>query len=56
MVKVYFQYAVVIDAGSSHSQIYVYKWKGDKENGTAVAEQIYTKKAAGWFLLYVQVM
>ena len=41
------QYGVVIDAGSSHSQIFVYQWDGEKENGTAIARQIFSCKAKG---------
>ena len=41
------QYAVVIDAGSSHSQVFVYKWPADKSNGTGVVRQIYTERASG---------
>ena len=46
------QYGVVIDAGSSHSQIFIYKWDGRKENGTAIARQIYTCKVKGRFICY----
>ena len=38
------QYGVVIDAGSTHSQVYVYKWPGGKENGTAIPSQVYTQR------------
>ena len=44
------QYGVVIDAGSSHSQIFVYKWDGEKENGTAIARQIFSCKVKGKML------
>lgn len=40
-------YGIVFDAGSSHTQMYIYKWEGDKENGTAVPYQIYSKRAEG---------
>ena len=41
------QYAVVFDAGSSHTQLFVYKWPADKNNGTGVVKQIYTERAQG---------
>ena len=44
------QYGVVIYAGSSHSQIFVYRWDGEKENGTAIARQIFSCKAKGKML------
>ena len=37
----YLQYGVVLDAGSSHTKLFVYRWDGSKINGTAVAHQIY---------------
>lgn len=29
--------------------MYIYKWEGDKENGTAIATQVYTMRAEGLF-------
>jgi len=40
----------VIDAGSTHSQVYVYKWDGSKNNGTAIPEQIYSNRTGTVFL------
>lgn len=33
------QYGIVLDAGSSHTSIYVYRWPADKQNGTGVVTQ-----------------
>ncbi|KAM9322901.1 ectonucleoside triphosphate diphosphohydrolase 2-like [Pholidichthys leucotaenia] len=33
------RYGIVLDAGSSHTSLYIYKWPGDKQNGTAVVTQ-----------------
>ncbi|XP_076005582.1 ectonucleoside triphosphate diphosphohydrolase 2-like [Genypterus blacodes] len=32
-------YGIVIDAGSSHTSMYIYKWPADKQNGTGVVTQ-----------------
>ncbi|KAM4607920.1 ectonucleoside triphosphate diphosphohydrolase 2-like [Polymixia lowei] len=34
-----YMYGVVVDAGSSHTSMYIYKWPSDKENGTGVITQ-----------------
>uniref|UniRef100_A0A3Q4BAZ1 Uncharacterized protein n=1 Tax=Mola mola TaxID=94237 RepID=A0A3Q4BAZ1_MOLML len=34
-----FMYGIVLDAGSSHTALYIYKWPADKENGTGVVTQ-----------------
>lgn len=33
------QYGIVLDAGSSHTAMYIYKWPADKQNGTGVVTQ-----------------
>lgn len=33
------QYGIVMDAGSSHTTVYVYRWPADKQNGTGVVSQ-----------------
>lgn len=33
------QYGIVLDAGSSHTSMFVYKWPADKENGTGIVSQ-----------------
>lgn len=33
------QYGIVLDAGSSHTALYIYKWPADKQNGTGVVTQ-----------------
>ncbi|KAK7933272.1 hypothetical protein WMY93_004168 [Mugilogobius chulae] len=32
-------YGIVLDAGSSHTSMYVYKWLSDKQNGTGIVTQ-----------------
>uniref|UniRef100_A0A1A8PSF4 Ectonucleoside triphosphate diphosphohydrolase 2 b n=1 Tax=Nothobranchius rachovii TaxID=451742 RepID=A0A1A8PSF4_9TELE len=34
-----FTYGIVLDAGSSHTDLYIYKWPADKQNGTGVVTQ-----------------
>ncbi|KAJ7994011.1 hypothetical protein DPEC_G00261520 [Dallia pectoralis] len=34
-----FTYGVVLDAGSSHTAMYIYKWPSDKQNGTGIVTQ-----------------
>ncbi|XP_028319340.1 ectonucleoside triphosphate diphosphohydrolase 2-like isoform X2 [Gouania willdenowi] len=34
-----FIYGIVLDAGSSHTALYIYKWLSDKQNGTGVVTQ-----------------
>eukprot|EP00066_Takifugu_rubripes_P009576 XP_003976659.1 PREDICTED: ectonucleoside triphosphate diphosphohydrolase 2 [Takifugu rubripes] len=34
-----FRYGIVLDAGSSHTSLFIYKWRADKENGTGVVTQ-----------------
>ncbi|XP_051977490.1 ectonucleoside triphosphate diphosphohydrolase 2-like [Xyrauchen texanus] len=31
-----FMYGIVLDAGSSHTAMYIYKWPADKQNGTGI--------------------
>ncbi|XP_019494631.1 PREDICTED: ectonucleoside triphosphate diphosphohydrolase 1 [Hipposideros armiger] len=34
------KYGIVLDAGSSHTTLYIYKWPAEKENDTGVVNQI----------------
>ncbi|XP_019396024.1 PREDICTED: ectonucleoside triphosphate diphosphohydrolase 2 [Crocodylus porosus] len=34
-----FKYGIVLDAGSSHTAMFVYKWPADKENDTGIVSQ-----------------
>ncbi|XP_076854323.1 ectonucleoside triphosphate diphosphohydrolase 2 isoform X2 [Brachyhypopomus gauderio] len=33
------KYGIVLDAGSSHTAMYIYKWPADKQNGTGIVSQ-----------------
>ena len=37
-----FQYGVGLDAGSSHTKLYVYRWPVDKKNGTGIVDEIHS--------------
>lgn len=37
----------MLDAGSSHTTLYIYKWPAEKENDTGVVNQIYECKVKG---------
>lgn len=32
-------YGIILDAGSSHTSMYIYKWPADKQNGTGIVTQ-----------------
>lgn len=34
-----FTYGIVLDAGSSHTALFIYKWRADKQNGTGIVTQ-----------------
>lgn len=34
-----YEYGIVLDAGSSHTSMYIYKWPADKQNGTGIVTQ-----------------
>ncbi|KAJ8339468.1 hypothetical protein SKAU_G00362540 [Synaphobranchus kaupii] len=34
-----YMYGIVLDAGSSHTAMYIYKWPADKHNGTGIVTQ-----------------
>lgn len=38
------QYGIVMDAGSSHTQVTLYRWEGDKNRCTGVVRQVATCK------------
>uniref|UniRef100_A0A8C4T1S7 Ectonucleoside triphosphate diphosphohydrolase 2 n=1 Tax=Erpetoichthys calabaricus TaxID=27687 RepID=A0A8C4T1S7_ERPCA len=35
----FLQYGIVLDAGSSHTTMFIYKWPSDKENNTGIVSQ-----------------
>lgn len=35
-----YMYGIVLDAGSSHTSMYIYKWPADKQNGTGIVTQL----------------
>ena len=42
-LSLFLQYGIVMDAGSTHTALYVYRWLGDpanRLNGTGVVKQI----------------
>ncbi|XP_053438821.1 ectonucleoside triphosphate diphosphohydrolase 1 isoform X2 [Nycticebus coucang] len=41
------KYGIVLDAGSSHTSLYIYKWPAEKENDTGVVQQIEECKVKG---------
>ncbi|XP_063163038.1 ectonucleoside triphosphate diphosphohydrolase 1 isoform X1 [Candoia aspera] len=41
------KYGIVLDAGSSHTNVYVYKWPAEKENNTGVVQQIHVCEVEG---------
>lgn len=41
------QYGIVLDAGSSHTNLYVYEWPAEKENDTGVVQQVEVCKVEG---------
>ncbi|XP_070768091.1 ectonucleoside triphosphate diphosphohydrolase 3 [Enoplosus armatus] len=41
------EYGIVIDSGSSRSNVYLYEWPGEKENETGVVTEIINCKVAG---------
>lgn len=45
--EIAYKYGVVMDAGSSHTSLFVYKWDGEKLRDTALARQTYTCRVKG---------
>uniref|UniRef100_A0A8D2DSP4 Ectonucleoside triphosphate diphosphohydrolase 1 n=1 Tax=Sciurus vulgaris TaxID=55149 RepID=A0A8D2DSP4_SCIVU len=41
------KYGIVLDAGSSHTSLYIYSWPAEKENDTGIVQQIEECKVAG---------
>lgn len=41
------QYGIVLDAGSSHTNVYVYEWPAEKENNTGMVHQIHVCEVEG---------
>lgn len=41
------QYGIVIDAGSSRSNVYLYEWPGEKENETGVVTEMMNCRVDG---------
>ncbi|XP_015144106.1 ectonucleoside triphosphate diphosphohydrolase 1 isoform X4 [Gallus gallus] len=41
------KYGIVLDAGSSHTNLYVYEWPAEKENDTGVVQQVEVCKVEG---------
>lgn len=41
------QYGIVMDAGSSHTSVYIYRWPAEKENDTGRVEEMHSCQVAG---------
>lgn len=41
------QYGIVLDAGSSHTSVYIYKWPAEKDNNTGRVEQTHSCQVKG---------
>lgn len=41
------QYGIVLDAGSSHTALYIYEWPAEKDNNTGRVEQTHSCKVKG---------
>lgn len=41
------QYGIVLDAGSSHTALYIYRWPAEKVNDTGRAVQVHSCKVKG---------
>ncbi|XP_007478783.1 ectonucleoside triphosphate diphosphohydrolase 1 isoform X2 [Monodelphis domestica] len=41
------KYGIVLDAGSSHTNMYIYNWPAEKENDTGVVQQVEVCKVQG---------
>ncbi|NWI65350.1 ENTP8 diphosphohydrolase, partial [Todus mexicanus] len=41
------QYGLVFDAGSTHTSLYIYQWRADKENGTGIVSQVEVCSVSG---------
>ncbi|MBN3282936.1 ENTP1 diphosphohydrolase, partial [Polyodon spathula] len=41
------QYGIVLDAGSSHTSLYIYEWPAEKQNDTGVVQQLHVCHVTG---------
>ncbi|RMB93564.1 hypothetical protein DUI87_30263 [Hirundo rustica rustica] len=41
------KYGLVFDAGSTHTSLYIYRWRADKENGTGIVSQVEACSVSG---------
>ncbi|MBN3316268.1 ENTP1 diphosphohydrolase, partial [Atractosteus spatula] len=42
-----FKYGIVLDAGSSHTSLYIYEWPAEKQNDTGVVKQLHVCHVQG---------
>lgn len=49
------QYGIVLDAGSSHTSVFIYEWPAEKENNTGMVRQKHTCNVKGkWSLIFIE--
>lgn len=42
-----YKYGIVLDAGSSHTSVYIYQWPAEKENNTGMVQQMHACNVKG---------
>ena len=46
------QYGIVMDAGSSHTKMFIYQWNGNRLNNTALAKQFHVCTVKGEWTMF----
>ncbi len=47
------QYGIVLDAGSSHTSVFIYEWPAEKENNTGMVQQKHTCNVKGEWEIHI---